>query len=328
MPQNTSQLTATGSYSDSTTQNITNTVTWTVSDTSIATVNAANGLVTIQPAGQIWGGTIGVTATLAPGTPGTASLIIVASDSGSVAPRMPFEDSQWSALGLSPWGSYWGFQEGAGNPVSSGSNSLTLTAVGVSVYSYSLPNWTRKFVNLAQSTTQRFSLLNSFGPPPNYDCTGSMAMLVYGMFAKPSATSVVMGTGNANLTTGAPVSVLAEILTTGVPQVYCSGSNVAGIQSIADGRVHPVLLVYDKTNLRVKLYTDLEKVTGSVGGGLRLANSTTASLGIGNASVTTLNSASGSYGFFAFCTGSVAESFSDDGIASAFMKSLGWSLPW
>src|SRR5262245_36558233 len=123
-------MTATGSYSDAHTENDTTDVAWSVSDTSITTIGLHTGLLTTQPAGKIWGATVGVTATLSPGTPGTASLLVIASDSGSVAPRMPQQDSHWQALGLSPWGAYGGLQEPSGsNVVLSGSAGYTLTAV-------------------------------------------------------------------------------------------------------------------------------------------------------------------------------------------------------
>src|SRR4051812_23301994 len=127
MPQNITQFTATGTFSDTSTVDITNTAAWAVSDSSIVIVGAANGQVTIQAAGKIWGADVGLTATLAPGTAGTASLVVIASDSGSVAPRMPQQDNHWVALGLSPWGAYGGCQEPTGTLVLSGSAGYTLT---------------------------------------------------------------------------------------------------------------------------------------------------------------------------------------------------------
>jgi len=327
MAQNLTQVSLTGTYGDGTTSlNLASFATFTVSDTSIVTI-ANPGTLTIQSAGKIWGADVGVTATIE-GVSTSVPLHVIASDSGSVAPKMPQLNGHWQALGLSPWGSWWGLQEGAGNAVGSGSTSLTLTATGAPTYAYTLPAWTRKFITLAQATTNNFTLLNVYGSPPNWDATGSMAMMVYGLFPTPSATVIVLGSGNANTTPGGGMSTLVELNTSTIPVLYCSGTTTPGTKPLNDGRVHPVLLVYDKTNSRVKLYTDMEKITGSFGGGLQIANSLTSSMGIGNASVTALNTASGSYSYYTFCTGSVAESLSDDGRASSFLKALGWSLPW
>jgi hypothetical protein len=73
-PGNTRQYSATGTYSDTTTQVITTLVNWTSSAPGVATIsNAAgsNGLATGVAAGMTT-----ITATLAPGTPGTAPLTV------------------------------------------------------------------------------------------------------------------------------------------------------------------------------------------------------------------------------------------------------------
>lgn len=578
MPQNITQLSATGSYSDLTTADVTTQAAWSVSDSTIATVGANTGIIAIQPAGQIWGATIGVTATLAPGTPGTASMLVIASDSGSVAPRMPQQDDHWRALGLTPFQSYWGCQEQTGSLMGSGSAALTLTAsisigntqyqtttpgwirnaiaisgglgqsffvnlapptangnsfaflcysslaksntndsgllgilhptpasrkyillgvsagplytgneatyqtpvgpvtqehydrvhpyllvlnnttgdvviatditVGISgsspavptdaakgfgsiggrptpsasflymaiatgtvaealsstsasadfltrlgwnvvwkdcptdsgtiklpflpshykqlgfqpwtatwnmqdtlgqtslssfdmwsgksisgwsmtvnaasAYEYALPNWTRKGLALQATTTSRAFINNVFGPPANFDSTGSMAMLTYGVFKQPTVSSIPLGCGS---TSAAASQALCVVLTTGQPVALCAGGSATGSTSICDGRVHPLMLVYDKTNSRMKLYTDFEKLTGSFNA-LALTTSVTSSFGIGNASNLAATAVSGAYLYTAFATGTLAESLSDDGVASAYLKALGWTIPW
>jgi hypothetical protein len=70
----TVNYTATGSYSDATTQNITTLVNWTSSQIGFATISNApgsNGLAT-----GVAQGTTTITATFAPGTPGTAMLTV------------------------------------------------------------------------------------------------------------------------------------------------------------------------------------------------------------------------------------------------------------
>lgn len=118
--------------------------------------------------------------------------------------------------------------------------------------------------------------------------------------------------------------------------LYCSGSTTTGSQSIQDGRAHPLLLVYDKTNSRVKAYSDLEAVTGTFHKTV-IRNSTTASFFWGASTQHNPGSgqnpgnaiaASGNFIWAAACTGSTAEQFSDDGKASKFLKDLGWTVSW
>jgi len=84
-PGTTRQFTATGTYSDNSTQNITTLVTWNSSNISVATINSANGMVTTTGAG-----TSSITATS--GTiQGAASLTVPAHSlvSISVTPATP-----------------------------------------------------------------------------------------------------------------------------------------------------------------------------------------------------------------------------------------------
>ena len=102
----------------------------------------------------------------------------------------------------------------------------------------------------------------------------------------------------------------------------CSGTVTTGINSHVDGRAHPFLAVYDVTNSRAKLYTDLEAITGSFG-----VLNVSPALGMG-ALVSGQTAASASHLYFAVSTGSVAEALSDNGRASQFLKALGWTLTW
>lgn len=126
MTQNITQFSATASYSDNTTGSVTLTANWQTSDTGIASVNSS-GVVTINAGGKIWGGDIGITASVGSAF-GTGTILVISSDSGSVFPKMPQQDNHWQLLGLSPWGAYGGCQELTGNLVLSGSAGYTLTA--------------------------------------------------------------------------------------------------------------------------------------------------------------------------------------------------------
>ena len=77
-PASTLTYEATGKYSDGTAQNISNAVTWSSSDSNIATIGASSGMATGQSAGAAT-----ITATQA-GTSGAASLVVSAATLGSI----------------------------------------------------------------------------------------------------------------------------------------------------------------------------------------------------------------------------------------------------
>lgn len=82
------QYTATGTYSDGSTQNITQSVTWASSNTAVATINAANGLATGQGAGS-------TTISAKQGSiTGTATLVVTASQLVSLAVISPNASSK------------------------------------------------------------------------------------------------------------------------------------------------------------------------------------------------------------------------------------------
>jgi hypothetical protein len=77
----TAQFTATGTYSDGSTQNITSSVTWSASNASVASVSNASGSKGL--ATGIGGGSTNVSATLS-GISGSTSLTVVAPSTGSI----------------------------------------------------------------------------------------------------------------------------------------------------------------------------------------------------------------------------------------------------
>jgi hypothetical protein len=164
-------------------------------------------------------------------------------------------------------------------------------------------------------------------PPVQFDPTGSFAVLAYAFISGSNSDVQIMGVGSA-AAGGPPTQCVLNIRQNNyLPILYCAGATVTGTTAFHHDRVHPLLLVYDKTNSRVKAYTDLEKITGSFNA-LTIVNSLTASVGFGATAAGALVGASGSYTYFAFTTGSQAEQLSDDGKASSFLKTMGWSIPW
>lgn len=325
MGQNLAGFAATGSYSDSTIQDIRTLVTWTVSDTSLATIGSSTGLITIAAAGRIYGGSLSVTATLAPGTPGAASQTIVASDSASISPLMPQRDSHWVALGLSPWGAYGGCQEATGNLVLSGGAGYTLSPINVATfpgvaYAQSVPGFTRVGVSMSGVNGQRINAAAGVGPNP---ATDSIAMLGY-ILSGPGATAAqLFGLGAA--AGGNRLLFTPDSTTASSGQITFSFNGIprplAGPRTHQHtDRVHPFLMVYNRTTSEAWAFTD-QCLTMSGGLAAQLD---------GNKQFGGTNNfcISGTMVYYASCTGSVAESFSNVGSAGALLTSLGWNVAY
>src|SRR5574337_1178104 len=260
-------------------------------------------------------------------------------DSGSI--RCPFLPDHWKSLGLQPWTATWNFQESAG-PFDTfdqwqgyDDNGWRLNVAAIDGYRYPLSaGWTQGWNRrgyLANSTSNHGQAFRSvvYGPPPNFNPTGSFAGLAY-LACLPAAATPrqIMGIGGSSAVANEDSICMSQLSATGQPIIYCGAATATGSQNIADSKVHPVLLVYDTTNLRVKLYTDLEVLTGSFTQ-LQINTSFTASFAFGGLTNPLSSSpVSGVYVYGSFCTGTFAEQFSDDGTASSFLKKLGWPVGW
>lgn len=252
----------------------------------------------------------------------TAPVVLVANDSGSNAIRMPQSDEQWQVLGLSPWGGWWGCQEGSGSDlVGSGSVPFTLTQKNGAVTArcqWAKPevDWLRTSIHVSGGGGSNTGWSANAGTGPNIQTT-SIAFLGYFLVADVPSNRHFFGWvvgGNGMLT--------FTQLANGLPRFIASGSTFDGAQTLGDGRLHPILLIKDGTNSRTKFYTDLEKITGSWPSTAFYDGPK----GFGGHGTT--GAPSGSCVFMAYCTGSVAERFSDDGAASDLLKKLGWQPPW
>jgi len=315
MAQNISQMTATGTFSDASTSNITSQVAWSISDTSIVTIGGSTGIVAVANAGKIWGADVGVTATLAPGTPGVAAMNVIASDSGSAAPLMPQQNNHWQVLGLSPWGAYGGCQEPTGNLVLSGSAGYTLTPVSVAAqpplqFQVPVPAWLRSSVWISGSGG-RFNAAAGVGPDPSVT---SMAMLGYIAVAPGAAGVQLFGLGAAAAGNRLLFSCDSSVGFTG--QIDCTfNANirrlVGPLTTRHASRVHPFLLVYNKTANETWAFTD-QCLTMS--GSAPVQVDGTKMFG-GNNNFC----ASASMVYYASCTGSVAESYANIRRASPFL---------
>lgn len=333
MAQNITQWTATGSYSDASTADITNTAAWTVSDTSIITIGGANGQVTIQPAGSIWGATVGVTATLSPGTPGTASLLVIASDSGSVAPRMPQLNEHWSALGLSPWGSWWGFQEASGSDtvVGSGSAPFNLTRSdgattgdGTGLHQNAeFTGWTRRGIVMSGSTGQRLWADTGTGPDCN---TTSVAWLSYGQLQENHSIGAQGFMGWFHVANAGRMNIAAQNVNPpagGIRLTSFNGSKntVGPFNEDHSDRLHPFLLIWNASTSELWGFSD--DVIAMSGGQPTVGDG---AKGLGNR--TNVVPPSSSFVFLACATGSIVERLCDPSASADFLSRLGWNVPW
>lgn len=335
MAQNITQWTATGSYSDLSTADITNTAAWTVSDTSIVTVGAANGQVTIQAAGKIWGGDVGVTATLAPGTPGTGTILCISSDSGSVAPRMPQQNNHWVALGLSPWGSWWGLQEASGSDtlVGSGSTPFNLTrADGTSAVAGegigvrqggTFVDWLRVGATLSGCAGQRIFATTGIGPDSG---ATSVAWLAYGQICQNRTPGAQGFLGWFHVANSGRVSMAGQNVNPSIGAVrlssFTGGKHLVGpLNEDHADRLHPFLLIYNRTTSEVWGATDI--CVGMSGNQVSMADG---DKGIGNRS--SIVTPSSSFVFLACATGALAESLCSHSASADFLSRLGWNVEW
>lgn len=322
-------MTCTGSYADSSTQDLTNTVTWAVSDTSIVTVvpnGGFGGTFTVQPAGQVWGATIGVTATLAPGTPGTASMLVISSDSGSVAPRMPQQDSHWQALGLSPWGAYFGLQELTGNLVGSGSAGYTLQVGGGSSFTYgaTTPGWTRTGLVMTGSAGIRAAAASGTGPNVNGTST---AWLCYAQVGPSTVSTPIMGLLGASSGQRGFVETDSQRASSGQLNLNAMTRQLALVGPLTmrhDDRIHPLVVIANRTTKEVWSFTDQALIMS--GGVTTWFGDDSKGLGAINTSVAA--AASATFVFFATATGSIVENLCSPLSASAFLTALGWAPTW
>lgn len=249
-------------------------------------------------------------------------------DSSSI--KLPFLPSHWAQIGQQAWTATWTMQECA-SPLATidkwvgiSQTAFNLNAGGAVTYENKISNWTRNFIGIAETSGQRFSAYVS--QQMLIDPTGSFAMLLYAQPTAPVATARSLGgIGNNSSLAHATQFAAGVTIATGLPTLYSAGITTTGSVSVTDGLVHPILMVYDKTNSRAKLYTDYEKVTGSFGA-LSLVANITASISIGGTESSA--GAPSKYCYAAICTGTLAESFSDDGKASNLLKNLGWTITW
>lgn len=224
---------------------------------------------------------------------------------------VPATAGEWTALSLTAPDDLWLSQEASGNLADS-IGAVALTANATPGYSAAISGWSRVGVSLTEGTAnQRFSAGIGVGPSP---ASVSIAFLAYVKIktAVAGATRGILGLGG-NLAVQQQ-SGLQKI------RIACVGVNTNGTANYADGSVHPLLFVYDRTNSKVVVYTDLETFTGTYNVGATDGNK---GYGAGG-SITTPTGMNVLYG--AAYSGANAEALSTQATAKSYLQALGWTI--
>ena len=173
---------------------------------------------------------------------------------------MPQTAHDFKILGLGVPSSLWPCQEAAGNLAGS-LGGFTLTAGGAPTYQNTKTAWTKKALVFTQVASQRFQAASGTGPNPS---TQSVSWFCYFyLTGAPAANGRLLMAAANSATTG----VMALFQTTGVIRLDCKGVTATGAYNYNDGLVHPCLMVYDRTNTLVRIYTDKEQVDGTYDAG-------------------------------------------------------------
>lgn len=309
------QMTATGTYSDTSTADITADVTWSSGTEAVATVS--NGAGTEGEVAAVAGAITGagaatsvITATLGAISGNTTVTVDTAVDA-TAGWRVPSNAYQWSLLGETP-ASLWLCQEASGNLADS-IGSLTLVAGTTPTYSNDTAEFTRAAVGTDNATNDNFVAAAGVGPDPT--TTSSLwGWMVVLPAAAPAATRDICFVSD-----GATFHRAAHHTTDRIRNT-CAGV-------IADGGVDPsgarlVMLHYDKSagTEKANTYTDQEKVTGTYSAAVVDGNK-----GIGNGPANA-GAIFYAYGFMFSGAGAERTTASCATLASKLLKSaVSWS---
>ena len=258
----------------------------------------------------------GIGVGTSPGAGGGGGIPGVTRDATSSKYR-PANTSEWTALMTAAVlatgnpSSTWPMQEASGNLADS-IGTVTLTAAGASLlYRQAVAGWSSLALTIpdglanhnAQNTTTC----------PDISLTSVMLLLYVRMpAAAPAATRRFLRLDSTG--------VLIPITT--MPRLQCTtggvgGTTVTGASDPTGGAVRPVVVVIDRTGGRAVLYTDQEKIIGTVG------TYTGIVLGIGSSGG---NSADSGFLYGAAFSGASAEL--SDAQVKTLLVTLGWSIPW
>ncbi len=317
---------ATGTYSDTSTGIIDNEVTWTATDAGLLTIGATTGIATPTAAALVFGAMTGITASLS-GVVGSADVHIIALDSGTI--RMPLVDAHWVDAGLSPWGTTFGLQEATGSCIGSGSAGYTLTAKDGATsgagkqYRQAVTNgnWNRVGIQCSGGLGEQLVAVSGVGPNVNATSTAWLAYMIMNPGPTFNYSAGIIGSVAANRLAVATDGAVNSI---GNCALNCQNKlkNVTGPYMRMDDRVHPYLLVYNRTSQEAWLATDNGIM---MSGGIALGFNDDLK---GFGGPTSAASPSATFVYFASATGSIVEPLASPSGAADFLTRLGWTVSW
>jgi hypothetical protein len=302
------QMTATGTYSDSSTADITDQVTWSSGDTNVGTIS--NGAGTEGEVTAVAVGSTVITATLG-AVSGNETLTIGVNVDATSGKGVPVNEFQWGLTGLTI-ASEWQAQEAAGNLTGTGPAAFNLVANATPLYQQAVTGWTRTASAFNQTAGQRFFVNAGVGPNP-----ASTSVLWFGYMIMQTLPGAVRGVMNVGGNLG-----IGLVNGSGNLRLFMASVTVDDSTTIptTDDVVHPLVVVYDLTNSTVTLYTDEAKTVGT------FAVATDGIKGYGAGIFSTSIPALGGVLLGAVATGADAEKTSTQ--VKTFLQNLGWTIPW
>jgi hypothetical protein len=232
---------------------------------------------------------------------------VVNSDSGSI--YVPDGTTGFSLLGLGRPKDVWTCQDTTGSATDNVSNVPMSASLNLN-YRQTLPTgWSRVALQSIDGVSNAHWQILSGADDNSNPAKNSVAWLAYVQLtssAPSAARTIVQAGGNLNI---AQQSGLAKV------RISIAGNVTNGTANYVDGKVHPFLLVYDRTNSKGMLYTDLEAITGTFGAGATEGNKGLAGVG---------GVAGGfNFAYVACFTGSDAEA-----LGKQSLRTLGWTLQY
>jgi hypothetical protein len=252
------------------------------------------------------------------GMVGDGSLLATVTKDATSNIYVPANASEWSnllaAANISSGGpaSTWLCQEATGNLADS-IGATTLAANGAVTYQNAVTGWTRKAAGIPAATSARFQAAAGIGANP---ASTSVLWLGFLKVTGAAANRGVMTAGGAAVGTDLEAMSVA---TTHVPRLTTVAVTADGA-SDPTGAVRPWVICYDRTNSRVTLYTDQEKIPGTYNAGVTDGNK-----GFGavqNASVAAASSV-----LYGACFSGSAAVLTDAQIKK-LLQTMGWTISW
>lgn len=219
----------------------------------------------------------------------------------------PLSAADFATLGIAAPTNLWLCQEASGNLADS-IGSATLVANAAPAYQQTISGWTRKAVTLTEATAgQRFQCAGGVGPNAG---TSSVAWLIYmSTPTTPASPRQLLDCED----TASPLK--ASINTLNKWNINCAGVTTAGTVNMNNATVHPMLVVYDRTNTLVRVFTDSEQINGTYSAAV-----TDGAKGFG---ATSGSAATQNILWCAAWTGANAET-----IGKATLQTLAWTLSY